>query len=302
MHSACRILLSSAWLLIPFAAQGQEAYTIKLSKPEQPGDRCRQTIVKTDTMAGRILDTNGNALRKNNERKTINSVCVEKILAKEAGKRSTKLTQTYEKAIMFAKGTEIDVGLAGRTVTIEYADKKYKFTYENGDPVTGPAEDFLKDEFKDRDDDTDGKKMEVAMLPKKPVKVGETWKCDVDALIKGFGADMGSAVDPKKTTANGKLLKAYVKDDRQYGVVEVHMEVALTRMGKGDQAIKMVNGAVMRATVTLDGAIDGGREEGVMSAKLTIRGDGKITGPDGNDYDVKLEVTTNGTNTRKPVK
>ena len=167
------LMALGAWLLLaPFAA-GQETFTLKTSKAEQVGDRAHRSVTENESTAVVIQDATGKVLNEEKSIKQKSFAYVEKILAKEPGKRAGKVSRTYEKAVRIEKGQDADVGLKGKTVIIEYKAKTYHFTFADGGAVTGDAAAFLKEEFKNKDDQEEHK-MEQAVLPKKPVQVGES--------------------------------------------------------------------------------------------------------------------------------
>jgi hypothetical protein len=292
--------LGVLFLLVPLAA-GQETYTLKTSKPEQVGDRAQRSVTENESTVMVIQDATGKVL---NEEKSIKQKAfnyVEKILAKESGKRTSKVSRTYQKAVRIEKGQETDVGLKGKTVIIEYKDKSYHFTLQDGGEVTGDAAKFLKEEFKNKDDQEEDQ-MEKAVLPKKPVQVGESWKCDVAAILKGLGKEVSEGVDAAKVEATGKLLKVYKKAGLPFGVIDVVINLPVKQFGAGTSTIKMDAGVVMKVKATLDACINGSMTEGSMATKVVMKGDGKLDPGDGNLVTLKMDIAFGGTDTRKELK
>jgi hypothetical protein len=189
------------------------------------------------------------------------------IVEKPAGaKRATKVKRTYEAAEITGGPKGADLGLAGKTVMIEKGAAGYTYTID-GKPVSGPAAELLGKEF--------GKDKEINdedLLSKDPVKVGGTWKIDVEKLAKDIGDDL--TIDPAKSSATGKLLKVYDKGGHKYGQVEVTLELAVTKMNLGPTPVELKAGSKATITATLDMCIDGSKiaTSGTMKTIGTFEG------------------------------
>jgi hypothetical protein len=290
--------LGTMLLLLPIAA-GQETYTLKISKPEQVGNRERRSVTESEDSGVIIQDATGKVLNEEKNVKQKAFIYEEKILAKEAGKSASKVSRTYENAVRIAKDQETDVGLKGKTVIIEFKDNKWQFAYADGGEVTGAAAEFLNDEFKNKDEDDS--KMDEAVIPKKPVREGESWTCDVPAILKGMGKEVSKGVDATKVEAIGKLLKVYMKDGVQYGVIDVAISLPMKKFGSGEAAVKLDEGMVMKLKAKLDIRIDGEATEGTMITKMTMKGNGKVDAG-GGEVTLKFDIAFSGTDTRKSVK
>jgi len=290
--------LGTMLLLLPIAT-GQETYTLKTSKPEQVGDREHRNVTESENSGVIIQDATGKVLNEEKNVKQKAFIYEEKILAKVPGKRASKVSRTYEKAVRIEKDQETDVGLKGKTVIIEFKDNQWQFAHADGGAVTGAAADFLKEEFKNKDEDDS--KMEEAVLPKKPVREGESWTCDVQAILKGMGKDVSEGVDVAKVEAIGKLLKVYKKDGVPFGVIDVAISLPVKKFGSGPAAVKLDDGVVMKLKAKLDARIDGEATEGTMTTKMTMKGNGKVDAG-GGEVTLKFDIAFSGTDTRKAVK
>lgn len=251
--------------------------TIKI-KHLGPGDRVRET--KTETTTNKIsFSVMGMDMNKD-EQAASNMVYVEEVVTRPAGaKRATKLKRTYETATLTKDGEKIDLGLAGKTVMIEKKDGGYDITVD-GQAVDGPAADVLKKEFNKEKQVND-----EDLLPKEPIKVGGTWKIDIGPLAKDAAGELD--IDVAKSKGTGKLVKVYDKGGHKYGVMEITVELALTKIGGEAQAIELKDGAKMTVTAVMDSCIDGTKAD--VTGKITMKG--AFTGTT-MGIDLKFDVTS----------
>ncbi len=267
----------------------QEKITLKL-KRDAKGD-VTQTTEKDDETGKMTFTVMGMAQPKDQDKST-SSTYKEEIIEKEPGKRATKLKRTYQKAEMSIAGKKITPSFFGKEIMIDFSGTTQKFTVD-GKELTGDDLAFMKEQFKDRKSRKDESHDEL-MLPNNPVAVGETWKPDVAALVKDLAAATDQVtVDPAKSTASGKLLKAYKKDGKQFGVFEVEMKFVLSKVGAGPMAIDLDATSVMTMTVHFDGCVDGTLQTGTMDMKMDMKMTGSLKAPNG--VEVKLDADTKAT-------
>src|SRR5262249_50246140 len=176
------------------------------------GDVEQTEKVLTEQTKLKILDPQGNALKDSDEKKTTSFVYKETILEKPDGKKkATRLSRHYDKAEVTKEGKAQTRSYQGKTVLIEKKDGKYHFSIEGGDEVKAEEAQELNKEFnKEMDVDKDWTQL---MLPKKAVKVNESWKIDGAVFAKDLEKEFGGAmqIDAAKMVATGKLLKAHKK-------------------------------------------------------------------------------------------
>jgi hypothetical protein len=230
--------------------------TIKVKQPG-PGDRVKETKTENATQKTSFM---GMAMET-----TIGTkfVYTEEVVERPAGaKRATKLKRTYETAEMTKDGEKVDLGLVGKTVLIEKKGDGYDITVD-GKEVSGQAGDILKKEFAKEKQIND-----EDLLPKEPVKVGGTWKIDLGPLAKDAEDEL--AIDVEKSSATGKLTKVYEKGGHRFGVVEITLDLAVTKAGNGAQAIKLEDDSKMHVTAVLDTCIDGSKAD--VTGKMTMTG------------------------------
>lgn len=265
------------------ATAADEVITIKVKKAAK-GDVIKESKSDENTDTSTVVV--GGQTVKQEDKASNKAVFVDEILEAD-GKavKPTKLKRTYETAEAVRRGQPVDLGLAGKTVLIEKTDKKYAYTVD-GQPVGKAAADVLDREF-----NRPGMAgFEEVMLPKKPVKVGDTWAGDVAEVTKLVEALM--TLDAGKTKVTGKLLKVYDKGGAKYGVIEYTLTLAVTGLsiptGKSDAAA----GSAMTFTITTDGCIDGSVYGGTAKGTVTGNISGLKVPIQGQTAD--LSVTTNG--------
>jgi hypothetical protein len=276
-----------------FAAGGafaaDEAVTIKVKKPG-PGDVVKET--KTEKAVNKVTVNVMGTDRVQEETVTSKFAYIDEVVEKPAAaKQPTKVKRTYENASVQKGGKDEDAGLAGKTVVIEKKGDSYSFTID-GKEVSRLAADVLRKEF--------GKDKEITeedFLPKEPVKVGGTWKLDIAKFAKDLSADAQMSADVEKSSGTGKLVKVYDKDGHKFGVLEIKMELVITKGGRPGQEMAMKPGSSMKLTVNIDACIDGTSANG--TSKVQVKGD--LSGSM-NNVTVKVDLTAEEEGTTEEVK
>jgi hypothetical protein len=260
------ILLAGLFAVPAFA---QEKFTLKL-KCEAKGDAIQSTEKNTE-IAKATFSVMGN-IQPKNDNKSVLSTFKQEIIDKEPGMKPTKLKRTYQKAEMTVAGKKKTLTFIGKEVLIDLSGPNQKFTV-NGNELAGDDLVFMKEQFKEKSSKLDDSHIEDLMLPKNAVAVGGAWKPDVADLVKALSDKTDKmTVDVAKSTAAGKLQKAYKKDGKQFGAFEVVMNLALTQIGAGPTAIDL--DATSRANIMMrfDGCIDGTslacKKEMIMEIKM----------------------------------
>ena len=239
--------------------------TIKLRKAG-PGD----TVKETKTESGKtkvVISIMGKDETKDEDTLT-KLAFTDEVIEKAAGaSKPTKVKRTYDKAEMTKSGAKVDLGLDGKIVLIEKKDDAYTYTVDGKD-VSGEAADMLKKEFA-----TKKSSSEDDFLPNKPVKVGDTWIVDV-AKIAPELAEGGMVIDEKASKATGKLVKIYDKAGAKFGVLEIEMDLVVSKL-KAAQEIPLKEGSKLMIKITMDGCVDGTSATGggVMSMKGNLAGE-----------------------------
>ncbi len=164
---------------------------------------------------------------------------------------------------------------------------KYTFTVA-GKELTGDDASFLSEEFQGKNSKKEDDAIEDLVLPKNAVAVGESWTPDIAAVAKDFTKAANMDIDAAKSTSSGKLLKAYKKDSKQFGVFEIELNLALTKIAAGPTPIELNPGSMAKVTFKFDGCIDGSVKTGTMEMNLDMQMVGALKTPEG--IEVKIDA------------
>lgn len=285
--------------------RGDDAFTIKIKKSGK-GAVIQHKKKETETSHVQVEGPDGKTLTDKKTSKTIIEEYKETILEKVKGKRATKLRRQYTKAILKSGEDEKPLPFDGKTLRIEKKDGKYHFTIEGKEDkeLQGKDAEALNRSFnKPGRDDSDDDAVEKAILPKKPVAVKETWKIDIENLSKAISKDINVPfpIDKSKASAQGKLLRAYKKDGRQYGIFDIAVMLPLKGdfpLGKGQKA-PIQKGSKMTLGVKVDACIDGTLSDSISDVSMNIDIVALISTPDDQELKLKLKASQKGKETEK---
>ena len=257
----------AALALLPVAVAAQETYTIKAKEPAQGDTAVYRKLVKGRTDV-KLADGDGKALEEKKENKIDDLAYRQTVLEKPAGaKRANKLRRFYTKAERTEDGQKEPLPYQGKTVQIEKQGGRYTFRIEGGDALTGKAARELDEEFNKGAFQNLGHEW---VLPPKAVRVGESWKIDPGPLVKELEASGELKLDAKAAAATGKLVRAYKKDGRQYGVIDLEIDLPVREVSGGGANAK-AKSSTLKLRLALDGCIDG--SSFAYGIKGTVRGD-----------------------------
>jgi hypothetical protein len=296
IRKAC-LAAALAVALYPLTAAAQE-YTIKVKRPGL-GDKNAGNVKDDFKLEFKLLDEDNNAVMEAEETKAHKFVFRETGLERAAaGDQLVKIKRHYEHAERTVKGKRETLPYQGKTVLIEKKDGRFEFRIEEGGEVLeGQDAEELNEEF--NKGDFRGL-MTQHFLPRKAVKLNETWKFDVAPLAKAFTGDGKIAIDDAKSTGTGRLVKAYTKNGKQYGVIELTINFPVTHMDHDGNRIPTKEG---KLTIKLqaDTCIDGTFDEFQLTASL---GGGLRAEINANGMDLNLTVSlhANLAEKRSPVK
>src|SRR5262249_54017869 len=166
----------------------------------------------------------------------------------------------------------------GKTLFIEKKDGRFQFRIEGGEVLEGKEAEELNEEF----NKGDFRKLTTEhFLPRKAVKLNEVWKYDVAALAKAFSGDGKIDIDEAKSTGMGRLTKAYMKNGRQFGIIELTIEFPVTHLDIEGNKAATKEGKLkieLQADTCIDGTLDDSRLKGTVTGN--IRADATINGMD----------------------
>lgn len=269
MFRAVLFAVAAVGLLAAAPALAEDAYTLKLYEAKK-GDKSEhektEKTVTTVTFKGAGMDKTDEIPTAKKEAYT------EEILEKAAGdKRPAKGTRTYTVAEKTVKGETKKESYSGQTMVIEKKGDKYELSVGGKVLKESDAPDLYR-----RYNRKDGPQNKD-FLPAEPVKVGGSWKVAADKaeqVFKSFDDDK-LKIDPKKSSIDGKLLKAYKKDGAQFGVLELTLTMVVTEMDLNGQSVKTSADSKIVMKGTIDTCIDGtvASEDGKMEVTANIVAD-----------------------------
>jgi hypothetical protein len=269
------------------AARSEEAYEVRIK--EAGKGVTRRCDVRHDTMAAnKLVGAEGAALLDKATRTVQHSVYKETVLERaEGAARPASLRREYEKAVV-QQGDEKPQALPyqDKTVVIERGESGYRFAVDGG-PLEGADARLLDKEFNAGDFD-----LQRHVLPRKAVRVGDTWALDMAALARDWERNTLMQADAAKAKGTGKLVKVYDQGGRTFGVMEFRLELPVVSVGDDRKQIKMEDGSRMVMEATLEACIDGRSATGTLRAGFLLEGEATIMGPDGQP--ARLTVSTRG--------
>jgi hypothetical protein len=280
----------AALALTAGARADDDTYTIKLKHGPEVGKSVTVTDTDTKTQSNKVSDSDGKVIddgKKHTEKQ--DEVYTETVLAR-GDKDATKYKRTYEKATRTHDGKTEERSYQGRTVLFEKKGDKFTVTAEGDKPLS--KEDL--DDLTRKANDADTSRDEI-FLPGKPVKVGDTWTVKGEDLVKTLGK--GGNLDPKNSSAEGKLVKVYKKDNHQFGVIEMTLKLAPA----ATPGIKYEKTPVVEMKITLDTAIDGSTASGVMSMTGSMAAKGTAEAA-GKTFTVDTSIEMSGKQDRSAEK
>lgn len=125
------------------------------------------------------------------------------------------------------------------------------------------------------------------LLPKKAVRVKDTWDVESSVLKKAFTDPSMPALDVSQGSMKGKFIKAYKKDDKQYGVIEFELDIPFK--ATAFQGLQLQDGSKLTGTMTIDCCIDGSTIDEQITG--TIIFEMNLKGPSGAiQSQVKLDT------------
>jgi hypothetical protein len=257
----CRWVLSAGTLLLlPGAASAQQAYRLTLREPDK-GDLAEyrkvvrfraETQMQFPPEKGETKAAVTHALE---EAHTL--AFVQKVLQRPGdGGNGLTLRRRYRQAERTVEGKPQPLPYAGKAVLIEQQEGRYKFRIVGGEELNAAEARELHEEFNNERPQLP----RVAaswLLPKAPVRPGESWAVDPTLFLQDLSKPDNVKLQTGKVTATGKLLRAYRKEGRQHGVIEVRIDVPITSfVSAGAEKVK-VKASKLTVRMVADACIDG---------------------------------------------
>jgi hypothetical protein len=275
--------MAASLLLLPALAGSAQAQTYTIKFRSDPAAGKSATVRDAHRNAGtvKVLDAGGKLLREQKPNEAEEEAYTETVL-EAGGKHPKKYQRVYEKAQRGEAGKLRPRSYQGRTVLFELRDGQY-VVRAVGTPALAPAD--LKDLTTKANDQLKSSPDEL-FLPKKPVAVGDSWDADkklLPELARGDELDLG------KSAGRAKLLKAYAKDGKQFGVIEVDLKLAVKTM----QGLTCDPPARFNIKGTIDTAIDGSSTAATMTMTFRLSSKAQVE-QDGMKFTVEMSLEGSG--------
>jgi hypothetical protein len=284
----------TAFVALPAAAQ--DSYRIRIRKDEKAGDRYQVQESEKTIQKLLVTDAGGKVLNKKDEQPERSETYEETIVGRRPGKRPHMVTRKYEKVVVKDDGKDVELPLHDKTVTVERKDGKYAFKLDDGE-LNDQILRFLNESFKSDSDDEE--KFDSLFFSATPVKVGDSWNCDVKGIVKDLTKGAVNEIDAEKATGTGKLKEVYQKDDHPFGKIEIEINAPVKSIGDD---IETKGGSFLKVKVTIDACIDGVMSAGSLVAVIEMSLNADITLPEGKKAAMSVTVNSTMTETRKELK
>lgn len=285
-------------LIAPAVLFAQEKYTIK-NRHSGPGDVAEHVREQTKIESVTILGPDGNVAQETKKTTVSVNKYKEEIVEKPAGKRATKVNRTYTEATKKVDDQSEKRAYHGKTVAIELKGDKYQFTVD-GKELTGDDAGELPENFNAKKPSDE--ELDKVLLPTKQVAVGDSWQIDGKKFAKLFGDEekITKMLDLEHIKSTGKLVKAYKKDGRQFGVLEYKIEIPVKAL-EGEHPCR--EGAKMEMSINVDGCIDGtaDADSAVFTMKIAGTADHVENGQKSGIV-IKFDISQTEKGTTTPVK
>lgn len=218
-------------------APGSAEYTIKFKykdiyKDSNPGDVAHIIEVRASEATLSTTHADGKILKEDHSKASETFVYTQTILEKpDKDKPPTRLRRQYERAEKKDGDKTTRMGFHGKTVLIEKKHGKWGFHYEDGPELALEDAVIVYRDFHHDETVAEEGGLTELQLPKKPVKVGETWPLDAVTIAKKSEKASLFPLDAAKAAGTGKLLRVYQQNGRQFGVLELTMDMPIAKIG-----------------------------------------------------------------------
>ncbi len=246
-----RVFWQLLLLAIPLTANGQEndlctfkRYTGKV------GDQIKVTTTHKQVDKS-VLDFLGKPIPKERITDRVHIHTTE-ILAVDNQGRPIKLKRYFDKAEETTFGATKKLPMDGKTVLIEREKDKFTFTIVGEGPVKGTQQSYFLGEFNRNPSINDFD----LYFPEQPAKVGAAW--DIKSAF--LRSNEPFQFDEKKATGTAKLVKAFAKNGRKFGSIELRARAPISGV-TGYPAGTLKAGCTMDLELKADGCIDGSSPE-----------------------------------------
>jgi hypothetical protein len=267
--------LIAVLLVLPLvtASAHAQSYTLKIKGAPDVG---KSVTVKENAKVNIAFSVaiDNNVLKEEKKVEESEKQYVEKALAANDKGQPTKFSRAYSKALKGDEGNLDKLSYDGKTIVFERKNGKFEASALGGDVEEKDINELLKS-VNNKDD--------AGFAPKNAVKVGDTWTLPKEALGSFLG-ELKDGADFDKFKGQGKLVKAYMKDGKQWGTLDIALAVPVKKFGPLD----LDKGIPFELKLTLDTAIDGSSTANQIKGTLKVEGKSQF---EQNGQTVMLDVS-----------
>jgi hypothetical protein len=252
--------------------RAEDAVVIKLKAMTPTEERVvRTSLLEVQT---KFTDDAGKVLKEQSDKNGETLIYVQKVLP-VAAFNAPRLERKYEKAEQIKAGKPAELSFQGKTLTLDTAADKRRFTLEGGKEL--PVEEVrLLDRLYAAESNEDTRFCLGPELPRKAVKVGDSWPMDMDYIAKQFAGT--AAIDVKASNGNGKLGQVYDRGGSKFGIMEFHILLVLKEGKLGELTVQA--GSQISVEQSVDMCIDGTRGSGTIKSTVVTKVNGSFLTPD----------------------
>jgi hypothetical protein len=236
-----------------------ETYTIEIK--DHPAKGIPVRVVEKSTAVSHFLGTDRDGkvavaghIPQNQKSERASELSYTDTITEINGGRPKTFQRAYGKACDTEGKKTRDRPYSGRTIIFRLNDGRYKVTAEGDAPLTKETLGELAQLVRSY-----GHTGERLLLPGKAVKEGDTWKISGKAVATYLGDEW----DASGSKGTGKLVRAYKKDGKVYGVLQFDYESA-TKPQEKAWSVKL------KVSRTVDTPIDGSSTDARETIKLTL--------------------------------
>lgn len=248
----------------PVLGAADTTYIIKSKAYPDAGKSITVTQMKKQGGTVKVTDADGKT------KETKSDITDEEIFTRtvldKGDRKPKKFKQVFDKATYKPGESAISKPHEGFTILYELKDGKYEAAVDGEKELSSDYLAALALRV-------NTPQAEELFLPKKPVKVGESWSIDLKEVGKSFAGE--AKLDESKSKAEGKLVSVSEKGGKTSGVIELKLYLVMTSYGKDKVDPPMI--ADFRGT--LDGVIDGSGTASKLSLTGKIKGKIERTEP-----------------------
>lgn len=243
-------------LLVCSPLQAADKYQLKLKSSADVGQSVRVSEETQGSFRLNIVDAKGKLLHTKTEASAEEARYDETVLVK-SGNSPSHYRRNYLTATETKDGGTRKKAYQGRVVDFLKKGDDFLVRYQDGGAMPRIASDELMRKVKgDIESDED-------FLPDHPVSVGESWTPN----LRSFSGDIEvMSIDLSRSTGSSKLVEAYERDGRLYGVIETSLRLTTTTFGQ----MTLNEPAPVDIVHRYHGCLDGGSTEGNGSLELRM--------------------------------